>query len=167
MFALKPASFILPNGVCLCVPAHRWPVGSWLTLRVRRRFKWISITENWLARINHNKNGTGVLSSPKDRLPWDTAETAPIICPSEAETIGKSTERISAPEGKIFKRLKYSSLSKGFLPFRVYQALQIQVWKLLGCARRRILPSCILFYYLNISSKFVQFKSSYIGRFTS
>lgn len=33
---------------------------------------------------------------------------------------GKSMERISVPEGKIFKRLKYSSLFKGFLFFQVY-----------------------------------------------
>lgn len=44
------------------------------------------------------------LSSLKDRLPWDTAETSPIICPSEAETMGKSMERISWPDRKIFKR---------------------------------------------------------------
>lgn len=78
------------------------------------------LQKNWLARINHNKNGTSGLSSLKDRLPWDTAETSPIICPSEAETIGKSMERISGPEGKIFKRLKYSSLFKGFLLLQVY-----------------------------------------------
>lgn len=77
--------------------APDWPCEGALIKR-------ISITENWLARINHNKNGTCGLSSLKDRLPWDTAETSPIICPSEAETMGKSMERISVPEGKIFKR---------------------------------------------------------------
>lgn len=74
------------------------------------------LPEYWLARINHNKNGTCGLSSLKDQLPWDTAETSPIICPSEAETMGKSIERISVPEGKIFKRDKNTvHFFKGFL----------------------------------------------------
>lgn len=89
-----------------CLLAHRWPV--WLPTGSAngRWFKWISITENWLAGINHNKNGTCGLSSLKDRLPWDTAETSPIICPSEAETMGKSIERISVPEGRFSKEIK-------------------------------------------------------------
>lgn len=64
-----------------------------------------------LACINHNKNGTCGLSSLKDQLPGDSAETPPIICPSEAETIGRSIERISVPQGKISGGdKKYSAL---------------------------------------------------------
>lgn len=81
--------------------AHRWPASASPGSARTRWFKRISYTGIRLACINHNKNGTCGLSSLKDQLPGDTAETSPIICPSEAETIGKSIERISVPEGKI------------------------------------------------------------------
>lgn len=102
--------------------AHRWSVSSPPGSASTRWFKRISLTGILLACINHNKNGTCGLSSLKDQLPGDTAETSPIICPSEAETIGKSIERISVPEGKISGGdKKYSALYS-----RVYVALRIQ-----------------------------------------
>lgn len=82
------------------------------------------LPENWLPGINHNKNGTSGLSSLKDQLPWDIAETSPIICPSEAETMEKNTERIPEPEGTIFKQdkntVQYCNVTAFFLYFIIH-----------------------------------------------
>lgn len=83
------------------------------------------LPENWLPGINHNKNGTSGLSSLKDQLPWDIAETSPIICPSEAETMEKNTERIPEPEGRFSNKIKiqYGTSWLFLLYFIIYMTI--------------------------------------------
>jgi len=93
--------------------SHTWP----LRLGAERRwFKWISITENWLARINHNKNGTCGLSSLKDLLPWDTARSLSHHMPQWSTVDGKKCGGFLCR--RVFKkRLKIQFISFSFFFF--------------------------------------------------
>lgn len=72
----------------------------------RRSFKWISITENWLARINHNKNGTCGLSSLKDLLPWDTSRSLSHHMPQWSTVDGKKRGGFSMLRAFFKKKIK-------------------------------------------------------------
>lgn len=116
-------SFCQMLQVSVCLLAHRWPVRLEWGWGGEGWFKWISITENCLARINHNKNGTCGLSSLKDRLPWDTCWNLSHHMPHWSRDDRKEHGEDFRARGKDFQwRLKYSSLFKRLplLPSVVY-----------------------------------------------
>lgn len=103
---LRTASFILPNGPSLYLLLHRWtlryPNGS----AKGRWFKRISITENCLARINHNKNGTCGLSSLKDR--YLGTQLKPSYAPVKQRRCERAWRGFLCQRERFWKRLQFT-----------------------------------------------------------
>lgn len=98
-----------------CLPAHRWPVWFQTGPVKGRLFQWISITEKWLARINHNKIELVVCHLSQIGYLGTLLKPLPSYAPVKQRRWGRAWRGFLLPKGKIFKRrLKYSSLFFSF-----------------------------------------------------